>query len=206
MLGVLAAAPSRRRRRAAAAGVGVLEDVQALGVGGHEPVLDAVVDHLDEVPGAVGAAVQVAVLGVGRGSPVRPGVRGAAPTPGAIAAKIGSSRVDRVVLAADHQAVAALEAPDAAAGADVDVVDAALGQRGRARDVVAVVGVAAVDDDVARLEQRGQAVDGRLGDPPAGTITHTARGLASFATRSSSESAPVAPSPARPCTASGRTS
>ena len=31
----------------------------------------------------------------------------------------------RLVLAADHHAVAALEAPDAAAGADVDVVDAA---------------------------------------------------------------------------------
>ena len=48
------------------AGVGVLEDVQALGVGGHHPVLDPVVDHLHEVAGAVGAAVEVALLG-GRG-------------------------------------------------------------------------------------------------------------------------------------------
>ena len=45
------------------ADVGVLQDVQALGVGGHDPVLDAVVDHLDEVAGAGRPAVQVAVLG-----------------------------------------------------------------------------------------------------------------------------------------------
>ena len=45
------------------ADVGVLDDVEALGVGGHEAVLDAVVDHLDEVARARRAAVQVAVLG-----------------------------------------------------------------------------------------------------------------------------------------------
>ncbi len=43
--------------------MGVVEDVEALGVGGHEAVLDAVVDHFDEVAGAVGAAVEIAVLG-----------------------------------------------------------------------------------------------------------------------------------------------
>ena len=42
---------------------GVLEDVEPLGVGGHQAVLDAVVDHLDEVPRAAGPAVQVALLG-----------------------------------------------------------------------------------------------------------------------------------------------
>ena len=49
--------------------VGVLEDVQALGVGGHDPVLDPVVDHLDEVAGAARSAVQVPALGGAR----RPG-------------------------------------------------------------------------------------------------------------------------------------
>ena len=66
---------------------------------------------------------------------------------------------DDLVLAADHQAVAALEAEHAAAGADVDVVDALLAQLGRPVDVLAVVGVAAVDDDVARLHQLGQLLD-----------------------------------------------
>ena len=41
----------------------MVEDVEAFGVGGHEAVFDAVVDHLDEVAGAVGSAVEVAVFG-----------------------------------------------------------------------------------------------------------------------------------------------
>ncbi len=45
------------------ADVGVLQNGQPLGIGRHDAVLDAVVDHLDEVPGPVGAAVQIAVLG-----------------------------------------------------------------------------------------------------------------------------------------------
>jgi hypothetical protein len=43
-------------------------------------------------------------------------------------------------VAADHQAVPALEAEHTAAGADIDVLDFALGQRRRAVDIVAVVG------------------------------------------------------------------
>ena len=61
-----------------------------------------------------------------------------------------------VVLAADHQAEAPLEAEHAAAGADVDVVHALGRQRLGPVDVVAVVGVAAVDDDVARAHALGQ--------------------------------------------------
>src|SRR5579863_6307169 len=44
------------------ADVGVFEDVEALGVGGNEAVLDAVVNHFDEVAGAIGAAVEIAVF------------------------------------------------------------------------------------------------------------------------------------------------
>ena len=40
----------------------------------------------------------------------------------------------------------------------------------------------------------------------AGTMIHAARGAVSLATKSSSEDAPTAPSPARPSTASGLTS
>ena len=58
-----AAGWSRRRpRRVLQADVGAPDDVEALGVGGHEAVLDAVVHHLHEVPGAGGPAVQVAQL------------------------------------------------------------------------------------------------------------------------------------------------
>ena len=59
--------------------------------------------------------------------------------------------LDDVTFAPDHEAVAALEAPDTAAGATVDVVDAFGREDSRAVDVVLVVGVATVDDDVVLL-------------------------------------------------------
>src|SRR5208337_5598480 len=52
-------------------------------------------------------------------------------------------------VAADHQAVAALLAPDAAGGADVEVVDALARQFLAAVNVIDVVRVAAVDQDIA---------------------------------------------------------
>ena len=45
------------------ADIGVAQDAHALGVGGHDAVLDAVVHHLDEVAGAARPAVQIALLG-----------------------------------------------------------------------------------------------------------------------------------------------
>ena len=62
----------RERRRLgvvalrAPARVGVAQEVEALGVGRHQPVLDAVVHHLDEVPRAVGSAVEEAALAAAR--------------------------------------------------------------------------------------------------------------------------------------------
>ena len=72
--------------------------------------------------------------------------------------------VDHRLVAADHHAIAALDAPDAAGGADVDIVDAARLQRLAAADVVLPEGVAAVDDDVAGFQQFRQRLDGGLGD------------------------------------------
>jgi len=43
--------------------LGFLENLEALGVGLHHPVLDAVVDHFDEVAGPVRAEMPVAVFG-----------------------------------------------------------------------------------------------------------------------------------------------
>ena len=62
-------------------------------------------------------------------------------------------------------------------------------------DVVAVVGVPPVDHRVIGLQQRHErsSVESTIA---AGSISHTARGLSSLATRSSSDAAPVAPSPA----------
>ena len=157
----------------AAARVGVREDVEALGVGGHEPVLDAVVHHLHEVPGAVRPAVVVAVLRLAR---IAGSARGAV---GGVHARRdrgedGREPLDDVGLAADHQAEAACEAPHAAARSDVDVVDAVLRELGGVADVLDVVRVAAVDDRVARLEHLGERRD-RLRRDVAGGHHHPYR-------------------------------
>ena len=83
----------------------VLHDLEALGVRLHQAVLDAVVDHLHEVAGARRADVRVAVLGRER-------------------LEDRLEALDGLVVAADHQAEADLEAPDAAGDAGVDEVDA----------------------------------------------------------------------------------
>ena len=61
------------------------------------------------------------------------------PVPGASVLKIGARRSHDVALAADHQAVAALEPPDAAARPDVDVVDLLRSQQLHPPHVVLVV-------------------------------------------------------------------
>ncbi len=72
--------------------------------------------------------------------------------------------LDRLGFAADHQAEAAVQPEHAAAGTDVDVVDAVGLELLRALDVVEVVGVAAVDDDVTVGKQGLELVDRRLDD------------------------------------------
>ena len=99
------------------------------------------------------------------------------PTSGASASKTGWAMATCSAVAADHEAVAVVQAPHAAARAGVDEADASRGQTVRPAHRVAPVGVAAVDDHVARRQQLGQrrsTVDS-VGSP-AGTMTHTTRG------------------------------
>ena len=105
-----------------AADVGVVEDVQALGVGGHDPVLDAVVHHLHEVAGAGRPAVQVAALGGARIAGAARRALGGLDA-GRERGEDGVEARDGLVVAADHQAVAAIEPEHAARGADVEVVE-----------------------------------------------------------------------------------
>ena len=105
--------------------IGVLQDVETFGIGLHQAIFDAVVDHLDEMPGADRAGVEIALLDAGVASLPPLGARNVAEA----GRKRGEDRVeafDHLLVAADHHAVAALDAPDAAGGADVDVMDAAL--------------------------------------------------------------------------------
>ena len=70
-----------RRSPAVLAHVRVLDDAQAFRDRGHHPVLDAVVHHLHEVPGAVRTAMQVTV-GCGAVGSRATGVGSALPFPG----------------------------------------------------------------------------------------------------------------------------
>ena len=86
------------------------------------------------------------------------------PTPGAIVFKSRVDDRDCFVRAAHHQAVAALQPEDPATGPDVDIVDALLLELGRTTHIIAIVGVATIDDDVALLHQAGELIDGPAGD------------------------------------------
>src|ERR1039457_5234442 len=145
------------------ADVGVLNDGQALGDRGHHPVLDAVVDHFHEVPGAIRPAVQIAIRSRPRGPGPAGGGLGTADTRSK-GAEDGVQPLHRLVLAADHEAVAALEAVYPARGADVQVVDLLRLELLRAVDVVPVIGVAAVDHRVTGIEELRQLAKNRGGD------------------------------------------
>src|SRR5207253_10557318 len=103
-----------------------LEDLEPLAVGGEEPVLDAVVHHLHEVPGAARADVRVSAL------------RG----------ERGEDRfrvIERLAFPAHHEAVPVLETPDAARSAAVEEPNAVLGKVLASSLGVAEVRVAAVE-------------------------------------------------------------
>src|ERR1039458_6271834 len=141
----------------------VLENVEALRVGLHHSVFDAVVDHIYEMSGTGRAAVDVAVFGGTSG-----GARHflAARSARDVAASGRQRFEDRVeapdgfLRATDHHAVAALQSPDAAAGADVHVVHALDGTYFGAANVVFEIRIAAVNDGVARLHASEQSLHG----------------------------------------------
>ena len=138
---------------------GVLQDVAALGVRGHEAVLDAVVDHLHEVARRRRAAVQVAVLG-GAAEPLaagraRDGARRRAPARRRSDRAASRRRVRRRSSGSSRVRGRRRRRWCRSRRSGCRSAAEPLG----AIDVVAVVGVAAVDDDVPRLEQGGQCLE-----------------------------------------------
>ena len=108
----------------------VIHDLEALGVGLHEPVLDAVVHHLHEVPGARSAHVCIPVLRRER-----------------LEDRLES--LHRLSIAADHQTEAHFESPDPTGDTRIDEVNPVVSRLLVASLRVAEVRVAAVDDRVA---------------------------------------------------------
>src|SRR5207245_1143968 len=107
-----------------------VQQLEPLGVCLHQPVLDSVVDHLDVVAGAMLPGAQVSAFGRKR-------------------EKDRFQPFADVDLSADHQAVAFVQTPDAAARAGIDVVNLLHRQGSSPPDVVVEIRVAAVDDGVA---------------------------------------------------------
>ena len=138
----------------------VQQDVEALRVRLHEPVLDAVVDHLHEVARADRSAVEIAQLGGAAELAARRSRH--RPEPGRERAEHWIQARHHVGLTADHEAVPALEPPDAPARPDVHVVDPLAPEGGGPADVVLVEGVAAVDDHVARRHALAEIRDDLL--------------------------------------------
>src|SRR5260221_9855858 len=100
-----------------------MQDVEPFGIGLHQPVFDTVMHHLDEMAGAVRAAMNIAALR----RAAFPGAARRSLDRADAGRERGEDRVeppDRLGLAADHHAIAALQPPDAAPRPDIDVVDA----------------------------------------------------------------------------------
>src|ERR1700733_1296604 len=129
----------------------MVEDVETLSIGGHDAVLHAVVDHLDEVAGTAGAAMKVALFG-GAAYFVPPGGAGNVADARGDGFEDGIQVFDSSGRAADHEAIASFETPDTAAGAHVDVLNALGSELGTAADVIDVIGIATVDEDVAGFQ------------------------------------------------------
>src|ERR1700688_889373 len=132
--------------------IGILQDIETLGIGLHQAIFDAIVNHLDEMPSADRTGVDVTLL-----DPL------ITPLASAGARDVADARrqrredrveaIDHRFVAADHHAIAALDAPDAAGGADIDVMDATLFQDLAAPHVVLPECIATIDDDVATIHQ-----------------------------------------------------
>src|ERR1035437_8009124 len=68
-------------------------------------------------------------------------------------------RCDDFTLSAYHQAVAAFKPKNPAARAAIDVMDVLRLERFGSQDIVAVIGIAAINDDISSLETQGQFFD-----------------------------------------------
>ena len=90
------------------ANVGGSQDTQAFGVGGHDPVLNAVMNHLDEVTRAVWPAMQITLLGGTAGLLTSWGARYLVAHARSQARKDWVEVLDHSVLATDHHAVTSI--------------------------------------------------------------------------------------------------
>src|SRR5688572_10513620 len=100
------------------------QDVETLRISRHEPIFNAVVHHLDKVAGTIRSAVQVALLGRA-GPAVAAGSAGGGWEARRQRSEEGLQTLHHRWLPTNHQAIASLGTPNAAARAHVHVMQPA---------------------------------------------------------------------------------
>ena len=132
-----------------------MKDVEAFGVRLHQAVFDPVVHHFYEVSRARWPAVKVTVFD-------RAVDLFASRSAYNLTRTGGQSFEDRIEMTnrflrpADHHAIAAFEAPYAAACSHIDVVNFLLAQHASAAHIVFEVRVATIDNDVVSFQSIGE--------------------------------------------------
>src|SRR5438128_5380849 len=120
--------------------VGGAQHTQPLRVRGHDAVLDSVVNHFDEMAGAVWPAMQITLFS-GASDPFTArrarDIAHAWSQPG----KDWIEMLHYVLLAANHHAVTSLQSPDAAARSHVHIVDSFRRAFLGAPDIVDIIGI-----------------------------------------------------------------
>ena len=116
-------------------------------------------DHLNEVPGAVGSAAQIAKLRCTTKFFASRRSLNVTET-GRQGSKDGIEMFHNCKLRANHHAIAALQAPDAAARSNIHIVNLLWSKLFGAPDIIHIIGISAIDEDVLRLEQRHEIGNG----------------------------------------------
>ena len=139
--------------------VGVLNNVQTLGVRRHNSIFNSVVNHLHKVAATIGTAMQIALLrgawhiftrGSDRNCSLAWRQR----------AKDWIQSLHACFWPANHLAVAAIKTPHTARSSNINIVNARLGQFLGAANVVLVITVAAINQRVALGKVRRNFGDG----------------------------------------------
>src|SRR5207245_9215939 len=98
------------------------QDVQAFSISGHQAVLDTIVNHLDKVPCARRAAVQIAVLG-GAAHCFSSRCAGNIAATRGQGFEDGIETADNLSLAADHLTISAYHSQSATTGSDINIMN-----------------------------------------------------------------------------------
>src|SRR5437773_1584168 len=102
--------------------VRVTKDIEALGIGLHDPVLDSVMDHLYEMSRAGRPTIDITILG-SAGQFFAPRCPRNVATARRECLEDGIEFLNDFLRTADHHAIAAFQSPNTAAGSDVLMMD-----------------------------------------------------------------------------------